>query len=79
MPSPRIGENWREQLSALKYDWDSYDANPITTAALDAVDRILVIPMNSGGIQLEIHDIDLCITICIDPFGHVEDVNGSRV
>ncbi len=78
MSAPRLSEDWKAGLRALKEGWDSYGSKPISEAALAAVGDIFVVPLVNGGIQLEIHKEGLDAEIEISPEGRFKSVYISR-
>jgi hypothetical protein len=66
MSAPILGSDWQAALRALEPGWDSYDAKPITAAAIATVKAFALVPQSDGGIQVEIHrdqfDIEIEIT-----------------
>jgi len=55
MSAPRIIDDWVTALRALRWNWNSYGAPPITEAAIEAMANFYVVPASDGGIQLEAH------------------------
>jgi hypothetical protein len=61
-----------DELRALQKGWDSYDADPISEAAIrsakEFLSRMDITPCNDGGVQLEwhTHGFDLELTFHAD-------------
>ena len=61
MPAPTLGglnpltTDWAQVLLALPQGWDSYDASPICSIALETLGKFAIVPLSSGGVQLEVH------------------------
>jgi hypothetical protein len=72
--APALGSNWQEQLRALPRGWDSYHAAPIQAEAIRTVEAIQVVPVNDGGLQVEIHRAGYDIEIMIAPKGFIAGV-----
>jgi len=72
---PRIGENWEEQIRALKPGWNTYGAPEVTEDAIETVKWVFVIPCNDGGIQLELHLHGVDFELIIDPSGRPRSVS----
>jgi hypothetical protein len=55
-------------------NWDSYQANPVTNAALDAAEQAYhrwdAVPTGRGGVQLELHSNGWDVELEIGPDGH---------
>ena len=69
----------RERINSfaeLKDNWDSYGSRPIDPRAIEAAKQIIggwqAVPMNGGGVQLEIHCPAGEIEIEIGPDGVVK-------
>jgi len=60
-------------IAALKENWDSYGAGPISPAALAAarafLDDAQVVPCSSGGVQLEWHTLGGDVELQFNPDG----------
>ena len=69
----RITQRLRDDVSLRQHGWDSYGADPIQDAALDAADalhaRWQAVPTVNGGVQLEIHTHSWDIELEIGPDG----------
>lgn len=78
MSAPLIGQQWQEQLRALKPNWDNYSASAISEAAMDTVCRFAVVPCCDGGIQLEIHQDTFGIEIEIGADGKISGALVAR-
>lgn len=69
----RITQRLRDDASLRQRGWDSYGADPIQDAALDAADALYArwqaVPTNSGGVQLELHTSGWDIELEIGPDG----------
>ena len=60
------------QLAMLRSGWDLYGAEPITTAALDVLHALAVVPTVDGGVQVEWHVNGEDVEIAVAPDGAVE-------
>lgn len=76
-----------DELATLKANWDSYQAEPMTPAALiaargyvsvmalispvSAMPEPAIVPTNDGGIQLEWHQSGVDVEVYISPTGGV--------
>jgi hypothetical protein len=69
--APTLGLDWQGRLRALEQGWDSYSAPPISHAAIDTLEHFATVPMNDGGIQLEVHRDGFDIEIAIAPSGKI--------
>jgi hypothetical protein len=78
MSAPTIGQDWRSVLESLKPGWDSYDALPISSAAMDTLQSFSVVPCNDGSIQIEIHRDGINIEIEIGADGTLGSVLVGR-
>lgn len=58
-------------LHELKDDWDGYRGRKPTAAALATARWLTVVPVNDGGVQIEIHAGEADIEISIGPDGRV--------
>lgn len=74
MSAPTLADQWEQELRGLAAGWDSYDADPITTAAINAVRSFAVVPCSDGGLQLEVHRDGWDIEIEISPDGRIVSV-----
>lgn len=72
MSAPTLNGDWMGELLALRPGWDSYNAPPITPAAIETVGRIHVVPCCDGGIQIEAHRDGWDIEIVVGPDGRIE-------
>lgn len=54
-------------------DWDSYGALPPTQEARNTLDALWVVPMNNGGVQIELHVGGKDIELEINPDGSIGD------
>lgn len=61
-------------LRALRDDWDTYGAPPITDAAIRTGEAVFFVPCSNGGIQVEMHAGGMDIEIEVRPDGTVESV-----
>jgi hypothetical protein len=68
MSASILGENWQGRLRALKPGWDSYNGEPISEAAICAVEMFAVVPCSDGGLILQAKGVE----IEIGPDGTVE-------
>ncbi len=59
-------------LHDLKDNWDGYKGKKPTAAALATARWLTVVPVNDGGVQIEMHAGEADIEICIGPDGRVE-------
>ena len=64
-----------EALLTLEDDWNGYDGeNCPTQAAVDFLRCMAVVPLRSGGVQVEVHAGGFDIEIEINPDGQVDNV-----
>lgn len=67
-----------DSLRALGPNWDSYEAVPITDAALavaEAIERnFRFVPLTDGGFQVEFHSGGIDLELAFDPEGMFEGV-----
>jgi hypothetical protein len=71
MSAPTLGGGWQADLLALEPGWDSYGARPITNKAISTLASFSVVPICTGGIQLEVHRDGIGIEIEIGPEGRI--------
>ena len=62
-------------LADLKPGWDGYDGQPTTEQAIRTAEGLQYIPMSNGGMQMELHTLDLSVEIEIEPSGRVANVS----
>jgi hypothetical protein len=79
MSAPTIGGKftldnyqWARELMGLELGRDSHGAQPISMEALLTVGSMLVAPMASGGVQVELHRNGFDVEIEIGPDGKVQ-------
>ena len=63
-----------ERLADLKLGWDGYRGKPTTAEAINSVKHLFVVPLNSGGVQVEAHLRGGSVEIEIGPDGALESV-----
>lgn len=67
-----------EPLTRLKKNWDTYGAKPPTTKALSSALALLrfmqPVPINDGGVQIEVHACGIDFEILIGPNGVVKGI-----
>lgn len=70
-----------KELEALKENWDTYGARPITKEAIEAARSFLstltVVPCSDGGVQIEAHAIGIDVEIEIGPNGGVRTITAE--
>lgn len=59
----------RDDLAALAEDWDGYGAAPLTAEVLSILDVLAVVPINTGGLQIEWHTLGWDVEVEIAPDG----------
>lgn len=70
--APKVADCRR--LLDLKPGWDGYRGKTTTEAALNSVEHIFVVPLNSGGVQVEAHLHGGSVEFEIGPDGALESV-----
>jgi hypothetical protein len=68
-----VAENPRA-LARLKDGWDGYDGIPTTEQAIRTAEGLQYVPMSDGGMQIELHTLQLSVEIEIGPDGRIENV-----
>lgn len=80
---PHIRQAVIDRLLALPEDWDSYGASRITKEAAATVNALRIVPINTGGLQIELHagkmDSRMNIEIEVGPDGDIEAVFAAPV
>lgn len=66
---PSINPEKRDDLAALEENWDGYGAAPPTPEALAVLDLLTIVPLNTGGLQIEWHPLSGDTEIEIAPDG----------
>jgi len=70
-----------DSLRKLPHGWNSYNAAPITEAAITSAERLIdmlrtslpaIVPRSCGGIQIEWHEQGMNVEIEIDADGTVQ-------
>ena len=65
------------ELARLQPGWDGYDGQPTAEMAIRTAEGMQYVPMSNGGMQIELHTLDLLIEIEIEPSGRVANVSAT--
>ena len=65
-------------LKELKDGWYDENSKSITDAAIKTAEYIQVVPMFSGGVQIELHAGGMDVEIVVEPDGRIFDICASR-
>lgn len=75
----RIFEDVMADLAALGPDWNGYGEQAITPEAIATLAWVTVVPLSSGGVQLEWHTEQFDIEVEVDPDGSLRSVMSEKV